>query len=80
MSPLDRKMYVVHELLNLEERLKDLTTDLQNMKEEFAYHVKNYYFMGKFKAGFWDGKIHFITEAGLIPYGLLPIFLKKSKK
>ena len=41
MSPLDRKMYVVHELLNLEERLKDLTTDLQNMKEEFAKTIDN---------------------------------------
>lgn len=36
MTPLNRKMYVLHELLNLEERLKDLTTDLQNLKEEFA--------------------------------------------
>ena len=41
MSPLDRKMYVVHELLNLEERLKDLTTDLQNLKEEFAKTIDN---------------------------------------
>lgn len=66
---------------NLKIRIRSNHHDyLKNMKEEFAYHVKNYYFMGKFKAGFWDGKIHFITEAGLIPYGLLPIFLKKSKK
>jgi superfamily II DNA or RNA helicase len=50
------------------------------MKDEFAIHVKNYYFMGKYKAGMWDGKVHFITEAGLMPYGLLPIFLQTSKK
>jgi len=36
MTRLSRKMYVVQELVNLEERLKDLTTDLQNLKEEFA--------------------------------------------
>lgn len=41
MTPLNRKMYVVHELLNLEERLKDLTTDLQNLKEEFAKTIVN---------------------------------------
>ena len=41
MTPLDRKMYVVHELLNLEERLKGLTTDLQNLKEEFAKTIAN---------------------------------------
>jgi len=39
MTPLNRKMYVVQELLNLEERLKDLTTDLQNLKEEFAKNI-----------------------------------------
>ena len=41
MTPINRKMYVVHELLNLEERLKDLTTDLQNLKEEFAKTIAN---------------------------------------
>lgn len=41
MTPLNRKMYVVNELLNLEERLKDLTTDLQNLKEEFAKTIAN---------------------------------------
>jgi hypothetical protein len=50
------------------------------MKEEFAIHVPNYFFMGKYKAGFWDGKIHFITERGFLPYGLLLDFMKKSIK
>jgi superfamily II DNA or RNA helicase len=50
------------------------------MKDEFAIHVKNYYFMGKYKAGMWDGKVHFITEASLMPYGLLLDFLQASKK
>jgi superfamily II DNA or RNA helicase len=52
---------------------------LDTMSNEFAHHVKNYYFMGKYKAGMWDGKIHFITEAGLMPYGLLLDFMKLHK-
>jgi superfamily II DNA or RNA helicase len=50
------------------------------MKEEFAIHVTNYFFMGKYKAGMWDGKSHFITEAGFLPYGLLLDFMKTHKK
>lgn len=55
-------------------------TYLKDMKEEFALHVKNYYFMGKYKAGMWDGKVHFITEAGMMPYGLLLDFMRLHKK
>lgn len=55
-------------------------TYLKDMKEEFALHVKNYYFMGKYKAGMWDGKIHFITEAGMMPYGLLLDYMRLHKK
>lgn len=58
----------------------DHDTYLRDMKEEFALHVPNYFFMGKFKAGVWDGKLHFITEAGFLPYGLFPDFLRKHKK
>jgi superfamily II DNA or RNA helicase len=53
---------------------------LSDMKEEFAIHVPNYFFMGKYKAGMWDGKSHFITEAGFLPYGLLLDFMRKSIK
>jgi superfamily II DNA or RNA helicase len=53
---------------------------VKDMKEEFALHVKNYYFMGKYKAGMWDGKIHFITEASLMPYGLLLDYIRLHRK
>lgn len=55
-------------------------TYLRDMKEKFALHVPNYFFMGKYKAGVWDGKIHFITEAGFIPYGLFTDLLRTHKK
>jgi len=55
-------------------------TYVEKMSEEFAIHVKGYYWMGKYKSGMWDGKTHFITEAGLMPYGLLLDFIKKSKE
>jgi superfamily II DNA or RNA helicase len=53
---------------------------LKDMKEEFSIHVPNYFFMPKFKCGSWDGKQHFITEAGMMPYGLLLDFIKIHKK
>ena len=66
---------------NFKIRIKSNHDDyVHDMKEEFALHVPNYYWMGKFKAGMWDGKSHFITEASLIPYGLLLDFIRVSKK
>jgi len=53
---------------------------VMDMKEQFAFHVKNYFFMGKYKAGMWDGKIHFITEASLMPFGLILDFMRLHKK
>lgn len=53
---------------------------LKDMKEEFSVHVPNYFFMPKFKCGSWDGKQHFITEAGMMPYGLLLDFIRTHKK
>jgi superfamily II DNA or RNA helicase len=52
----------------------------EDMKEEFSQYVKNYFFMGKYKAGMWDGKVHFITEASLMPFGLLLDFIRLHKK
>lgn len=53
---------------------------LSDMNDAFAIHVKNYFFMGKYKAGVWDGKVHFLTEAGLLPYGLLLDYIRTHKK
>jgi len=36
LIPLNKKMSMMQNFLDLEERLKDLTTDLQKLKEEFA--------------------------------------------
>lgn len=42
LIPLNnRKMNIMQNFLDLEERLKDLTTDLQKLKEEFASTVAN---------------------------------------
>jgi superfamily II DNA or RNA helicase len=36
--------------------------------------------MPKYKAGIWNGETSLITPAGTFPYGLLPDFLRESKK
>lgn len=62
-------------------RIKSNHSDyLHDMKEHFSIHVKNYFFMSRYKAGFWNGKINFISNTGLISYGLLFDFLRISKK
>lgn len=53
---------------------------LSDMIDEFAIHIKNYYFQPKYKAGIWNGKINFISMKGLMSYGLLLEFLRASKK
>ncbi len=76
-------MYKVKLLLGDNYKIKiisDHDTYLRDMKEEFAIHVPNYFFMGKFKSGMWDGKSHFITERGFLPYGLLLDFMRISLK
>jgi superfamily II DNA or RNA helicase len=76
-------MYKVKLLLGDNYKIKiisDHDTYLRDMKEEFAIHVPNYFFMGKYKARMWDGKTHFITERGFLPYGLLLDFMRVSLK
>ena len=41
LIPLNRKMSMMQNFLDLEERLKYLTTDLQKLKEEFASTIPN---------------------------------------
>ena len=41
LIPLNRKMSMMQNFLDLEERLKDLTNDLQKLKEEFAGTIVN---------------------------------------
>jgi superfamily II DNA or RNA helicase len=76
-------MYKVQLLLNNQYKIKIKTNSseyIKTMKDEFAFHAKNYFWSGKFKAGMWDGKIHFITEACFMPFGLLLDFLRKHKE
>jgi superfamily II DNA or RNA helicase len=76
-------MYKVKLLLGDNYKIKIISnhdTYLRDMKEEFAIHVPNYFFMGKYKARMWDGKTHFITERGFLPFGLLLDFMRVSLK
>lgn len=36
-----------------------------------SVYAENYRFMPKYKAGLWDGKIHFVDKVGKFPIGLL---------
>lgn len=41
LIPLNRKTSMMQNFLDLEERLKDLTSDLQKLKEEFSSNIVN---------------------------------------
>jgi hypothetical protein len=44
---------------------------LEALYKRFAIPVDNYWFMPKYKAGIWDGKIHFVTDSGRFYNGIL---------
>lgn len=76
-------MYKVQLLLNNNYKIKIKTNSdeyIKTMKKEFALKAKNYFWSGKYKAGLWDGKVHFITDASFMPFGILLDFLRKHKK
>src|SRR5210317_2611200 len=76
-------MYKVQLLLNNNYKIKIKTNSddyIKTMKREFALKAKNYFWSGKYKAGMWDGKVHFITDASFMPFGILLDFLRKHKK
>lgn len=75
--------YLVELILekNFKIRIKSNHPDyLYDMKQDFSMHVPNYFWQPKYKAGLWDGKVHFISEACLMPYGLLLDFLRLHKQ
>jgi superfamily II DNA or RNA helicase len=49
---------------------------MEALYKRFAVPVENYWFMPKYRAGVWDGKVHFVTEAGRFYNGLLPKILQ----
>jgi superfamily II DNA or RNA helicase len=49
---------------------------MESLYKRFSVPVDNYWFMPKYRAGVWDGKIHFITESGRFYNGLLPKVLQ----
>lgn len=51
-------------------------TLLKSIYRQFSIPVENHWFMPKFKAGIWDGKVHFVSESGRFYNGLLPKILK----
>ena len=44
---------------------------LELLYKRFAIPVDNYWFMPKYKAGVWDGKIHFVSDSGRFYNGIL---------
>jgi hypothetical protein len=44
---------------------------LESLYKRFSVPVENYWFMPAFKAGRWDGKIHFVSQDGRFYNGLL---------
>jgi hypothetical protein len=56
--------------------LTDDFTALELLYKRFSIPVDNYWFMPKYKAGLWDGKVHFITPAGRFYNGILDRVLK----
>lgn len=53
---------------------------LKTMIGEFSVHAQNYYFSPKYRSGIWNGKINFISNNGLIAYGLLSDFMNVHRK
>lgn len=52
---------------------------LRALREEFSDYAPGYQFSGKFASGVWDGKISMFKYMSL-PYGLLPDFLRFSRR
>jgi superfamily II DNA or RNA helicase len=46
----------------------------------FSVFVDGYFFMPKYKAGIWDGKVHFMEKNGKLPMGLIPQLCKFVKQ
>ena len=44
---------------------------MEYLYKKFAVPVENYWFMPKYKAGIWDGKVHFVERNGKFYNGLL---------
>ena len=53
---------------------------MKAMKKAFTHKVKGYYWMPRYRSGIWNGESSLITDTGTFPYGLLPEFLRASKK
>lgn len=54
-------------------KCKILTPYPKKLDQVLTAPVPGYFFMPQFKAGNWDGKHHFITQAHYFPTGLLPL-------
>jgi len=66
---------------NYKIRVKSNSSEyMKAMKKEFSPHAKDYFWSGKYKSGMWDGRIRFITDANLMPFGLLLDFLRIHKR
>lgn len=74
--------YKVHLSVWKEDRIRIQTNSgeyMEDMKDAFAVHVQNYFWIPQYKSGQWDGKVNFISANGTFPYGLLLDFMKLHK-
>lgn len=53
---------------------------MKKMKQLFTHKVKGYFWSPKYRSGMWNGESSLITDTGTFPYGLLPEFLRSSRK
>lgn len=53
---------------------------LKSMRKELSFYVDGYFWTPSYQSGQWDGKASFFTKANLMPFGILPDFLKIHKK
>lgn len=54
---------------------------LKALDEKFAVYADNYRFQPKYKAGVWDGKVHFFVKDGrYLPFGLFTDVLRFIKE
>ena len=44
---------------------------LEALFRRFAYRVQNYFYMPQYRAGVWDGKVHFVEKSGKFYLGHL---------
>jgi len=67
--------------IKLENVKSIIDTNLPKLEQKLTVKYPNYWFSPKFKAGIWDGKVHFLNlKTGKFPTGLLHIVIEYLKE